>query len=59
MGSGFMAGMASSLIYTPIEFAKIRTQMSKNPVKKGSLFRIFNILRNEKFSGLKKIYTGF
>ena len=54
-----MAGMASSLIYTPIEFAKIRTQMSKNPVKKGSLFRIINILRNEKFSGLKKIYTGF
>lgn len=27
MSSGMMAGMASSMIYTPIQFAKIRTQM--------------------------------
>jgi hypothetical protein len=30
MSSGFMAGMGSSMIYTPIEFAKIRTQIDTN-----------------------------
>lgn len=53
-----MAGMASSMIYTPIEFAKIRTQIDQSSVKMGSAQRMFHILKKHKFSGLRKIYTG-
>lgn len=56
--SGFMAGMASSLINTPIQFAKIRTQIDRRSQKKGSVKRMYDILSKYKISGLKKIYTG-
>jgi hypothetical protein len=58
MASGFMAGMASSMIYTPIEFAKIRTQMDPRAEKMGSAQRMYHILKKYKLSGLRKIYTG-
>lgn len=58
MSSGFMAGIGSSMIYTPIEFAKIRTQLDKSQEKVGSARRMYEILKKYKFSGLKKIYTG-
>lgn len=53
-----MAGMASSLINTPIEFVKIRTQIDHRADKKGSVRRMYDIVRKYKISGLKKVYTG-
>lgn len=54
-----MAGIASSMINTPIEFAKIRTQIDQRGTeKKGSAMRIYDIIRKYKLSGLRKIYTG-
>jgi hypothetical protein len=58
MGGGFMAGMGSSMIYTPIEFAKIRTQIDQSEKKMGSAQRMYHILKKYKLSGLRKIYTG-
>jgi len=58
MASGFMAGMASSMIYTPIEYAKIRTQIDQSSEKMGSAQRMFNIIKKYKLSGVRKIYTG-
>ena len=39
-GSGFAAGLFSSLIYTPIEYGKIMTQTAKGEDKAGSMKRI-------------------
>lgn len=41
MASGFMAGIGSSMIYTPIEFAKIRTQLDQSQEKVGSARRMY------------------
>lgn len=58
MASGFMAGIGSSMIYTPIEFAKIQTQLDTGVKKMGSAHRMFHILRTHRLAGLRKIYTG-
>lgn len=58
MASGFMAGVGTSMIYTPIEFAKIQTQIDPNAKKMGSAHRMLHMLRTDKLAGLKKIYTG-
>ena len=53
-----MAGVGSSMIYTPIEFAKIQTQLDTGAKKMGSAHRMFHILRTHRLAGLRKIYTG-
>lgn len=56
--SGFMAGLGSSLVYTPIQFAKIKTQLDPSPKKIGSAKRILIILKQQKLKGFYTIYTG-
>ena len=53
-----MAGLASSIINTPIEFVKIRTQIDSSSQRMGSARRLLEILKTEKIAGLRQIYTG-
>ena len=57
MLSGFLTGGVAAFIYTPIEFSKIRCQVSTTS-KQGSISRIIQILKQEKLRGVGKLYTG-
>jgi hypothetical protein len=53
---GFSAGLASSLITTPVEYAKVRAQM--NSGGKGSIRLLIDPFLQESLGGFNKVYKG-
>lgn len=50
--------MVASFIYTPLEFTKIRAQVSEKQKPQGSLSRMYQILKREKSGSLRILYQG-
>ena len=57
MLSGFLTGCVSAFIYTPIEYSKIKCQVSRTS-NVGSISRIFQAIWKERTAGIIKLYTG-
>lgn len=57
MLSGFVTGAVASSVYTPVEYAKIHSQIEHNN-SLGSAHRIWALIKNEKLKGIQKLYTG-